>query len=363
MELTVASSSVYGPAIKGRLHSARVQVSLQSLRVFYDLLGVTAEAIKIADASGVSMGGGLAAGLGIQAGTTMARALTEFGYKMEKEAEIEAGWHLFKAALASPGDRKQARKAMKWNSTLSKCVLAYGIVIDGDPVAKEIARSCGMTPEVLADQKNVCQKVVTYFETLYSDDPVVMKRVPLRKDWHPGIPALTLTSWLRFKAEARARAVPTLADESLKTPEIDRQLAALCARLGPDGDYAATRDADFPEFDAAAEHDRSSPEYGVFLMETDSVVMALIAALRAYRPVTGAPPPDSPGAWTAGMTHADFVDVVESLTAQAQLIKGEIASDMAKLEEARKQREATLAALADIAADDDALDDVVEMAL
>ncbi len=299
MELTVASSSVYGPAIKGRLHSARVQVSLQSLRVVYDLLGVAAEGIKIADASGVSMGGGTAAGLAIQSGTTMARALTEFAYKMEKEAEIEAGWRLFKAALASPGDRKKARKAMKWNSTLSKCVLAYGIVIDGDPVAKEIARSCGMTPEVLADQKNVCQKVVTYFETLYSDDPVVMKRVPLKKDWHPGIPALTLTSWLRFKAEAKAKAVPNLAEDSLKTPEIDRQLAALCARLGPDADYAAKRDADFPEFDVTAEFDKSSPEYGVFLMETDSVVMALISALRAYRPVTGAPPEGADAPWTA----------------------------------------------------------------
>ncbi|MBC7155142.1 MAG: hypothetical protein H5U19_11140 [Rhodobacteraceae bacterium] len=357
MELTVASSSVYGPAIKGRLHSARVQVSLQSLRVFYDLLGVTAEAIKIADASGVSMGGGLAAGLGIQAGTTMARALTEFGYKMEKETEIEAGWHLFKSALASPGDRKKARKAMKWNSTLSKCVLAYGIVIDGDPIAKEVARSCGMTPEVLADQKNVCQKVVTYFETLYSDDPVVMKRVPLRKDWHPGIPSLTLTSWLRFKAEAKAKAMPNLADDSLNTPEIDRLLATLCARLGPDADYAAKRDADFPEFDPSATLDQSSPEYGAFLMEIDSVVMALIAALRAYRPVTGTPPPDTEKPWTPGMQHGDFVDVVESLTAQAQLIKGEIASDMAKREAAHKQREATMAALADIADDPGAVPD------
>ena len=346
MEMTTASSSVYGPAVKGRVHTARVQVSLQSLRVIYDLLGIAAETIKIADASGVSMGGGTAAGIGLQAGTTMARALTEFGYKMQKEAEIDAGWRLFKAALASPGDRKKARSAMKWNSTLSKCVLAYGIVIDGDPVAKEIARSCGMTPEVLADQRNVCQKVVTYFETLYSDDPVVMKRVPLKKDWHPGVPMLTLQSWLRFKAEAKAKAVPNLADASLDTPDIDRHLANLIARLGPDGNYAARRDADFPEFDATApeEADRAGDAYGTFLMETDSVVTALISALRAYRPVTGTPPADMKDPWIAGMAHTDFVEVAESLIAQAQLMQGEIASDLGKHAAARAQKTATFAA-------------------
>lgn len=352
MALTVGNSSVYGPAINGRLNSARVQVSLQVLRVLYDTLGVAAESIKLADASGVSMGGGLAAGVGIQIGTSMARALTEFAYKMHKEAEIEAGWQLYLIALKSPGDRKRARTAMKWNSTLSKCVIAYGIVIDGDPIAKEVGRSCGITPEVVADQKNVCQKVVSYFETLYTDDAQIMKRVPIKKDWHPGTPVPTLVSWLRFKAAATDRAVPPLASTSVKTPEIDRQLSLLVALLGPDADYSAKRDADFPEFDITNPA-RETPAYPTFLDDVAGAASGLIAALRAYAPKNA--DPENPGDWTGGAAHADFVAVAESLTAQAQMIAGEVANDKQRLEEFLAQRQAALNAAAQL--DDDPLDD------
>ncbi|KHA51217.1 hypothetical protein [Sulfitobacter geojensis] len=354
MALTVGNSSVYGPAINGRLNSARVQVSLQVLRVLYDALGVAAESIKLADASGVSMGGGTAAGVGIQVGTSMARALTEFAYKIQKEAEIEAGWQLYQIALKSPGDRKRARTAMKWNSTLSKCVIAYGIVIDGDPIAKEVGRSCGITPEVLADQKNVCQKVVSYFETLYSDDPQILKRVPIKKDWHPGTPSPTLVSWLRFKGAAAQRAIPPLSEASLKTPEIDRQLSLLVALLGPDSDYAAKRDTDFPEFDISNPA-RETPAYGTFLDDVAGATKGLIAALRSYAPKNAEP--GEGGDWIGGAAHADFVAVVESLTAQTQMIEGEVANDKKRLAEFLKQRQATLNAAAQL--DDDA-DDSVE---
>lgn len=348
MALTVGNSSVYGPAINGRLNSARVQVSLQVLRVLYDSLGVASESIKLADASGVSMGSGTAVGAGIQIGTSMARALTEFAYKMQKEAEIEAGWHLYQTALKSPGDRKKARTAMKWNSTLSKCVIAYGIVIDGDPIAKEVGRSCGITPEVLADQKNVCQKVVSYFETLYTDDPQIMKRVPIKKDWHPGTPVPTLVSWLRFKAAASERATPPLAPASVKTPEIDRQLSLLVGLLGPDADYAAKRDADFPEFDISNPA-RETPAYDTFLNDVGGAASGLIAALRSYAPQNGEP--EDGGDWTGGAAHADFVAVVESLTAQTQMIAGEVANDKKRRETYLEQREATLEAAAQLEED------------
>lgn len=332
MELTVGNSSSYGAAISGRLHSARVQVSLQVLRVLYDSLGVAAESIKLADASGVSMGGGLAAGVGLQIGTSMARALTEFGYKMEKEAEIAAGWKLYLKALESAGDRKRARKAMKWNSTLSKCVIAYGIVIDKDPIAKEVARNCGITPEVVADQKNVCQKVVTYFETLYTDDPVVLKRIPLKKDWHPGTPVPTLKSWMRFKAAAADRADPLLAEASLKTPAIDGAFARLSALLGPDSDYFAKRDADFPEFSPQ----RDTPAYDAFLEEVSKLADDVAGALRSYKPVTAEPAKGDD--WKGGLHHKDFAAISDSLIAQVQMIKGAALNDKQKHTVFKEQR-------------------------
>ncbi|WP_202686183.1 hypothetical protein [Szabonella alba] len=367
MALTVGNSSVYGPAINGRLNSARVQVSLQTLRVIYDVVGLTAESIKLADASGVSMGGGMAAGIAMQSGTTMARALTEFAYKMHKESQIDEGWKLYKKALASPGDRKKARTAMKWNSTLSKCVIAYGVVVDGDPIAKEVARSCGITPEVLADQKNVCPKVVTYFETLYSDDPKVLKRVPIPQNWHPGTPVPTLVSWLRFKAAASARASPPLAAASTKTPGVDGALSRLVGVLGSDADYAATRDARFPEYDPT-NLARQTSEYDDFLDEVDQTAKAVVAQLRAYQPVN-ADPGDGDG-WTGGMAHKEFVEIVESLTAQVQMIQGECANDRERHAAFKEQQQAIADALAeddsdaddaDSSADDDGYDGDDEM--
>lgn len=359
MKLTVGNSSVYGPAINGRLNSARVQVSLQVMRVIYDVIGLTAESIKLADASGASMGGGMAAGIALQSGATMARALTEFAYKMHKEAEIEAGWKLYKMALASPGDRKKARTAMKWNSTLSKCVIAYGIVIDGDPIAKEVGRSCGITPEVLADQKNVCPKVVTYFETLYSDDPKVLKRVPIPQKWHPGAPVPTLVSWMRFKAAATQRANPPLAAASAKTPGIDGALSRLVAVLGSNADYAATRDARFPEYDMT-NLARETADYDDFLTEVDQAAKAVIAQLRAYQPVN-ADPGEGDG-WTGGTAHKEFVAIVESLTAQVQMIEGECANDRQQQAEFKERQQAIEDAIAaeeedaDIASDDEGYD-------
>lgn len=334
MALTIGNSSVYGPAIAGRLASAKVQFSLQVARVVFDSIGVAAESCKLADLTGISTG--------ISIGNNMARALTEYGFKMQKEAQIEYGWHLYKKALANKGDRKIARKAMKWNSTLSKCVLAYGIVMDGDPIAKEVARSCGLTPDILADQKNVCGRVVVYFETLYSDDPVVMRRVPLKADWHPGTPILAFDSWIRFKAAASTRAVPPIAPASSNTPLIDRHFARLRDLIGMDSDYAGRRDAKFPEGDLVSiptPHDdtttvnveaRSQPDYGTWLKAVRTELTGLVSALGSYAPVTGPCPKDADPQWAEGLAHGAMLAIADSLVAQALLMRGEVDFDLAQ---------------------------------
>lgn len=338
MALTMGNHSVYGPAISSRLTSAKIQVSQQALRVVFDAIGVAAEGAKLADCTG--------AATGMSIGLNMARALTEFGFKMQKEAEIEAGWQLYKDARASPGDRKKARKAMRWNSTLSKCVLAYGIVMDGDPIAKEVGRSCGLTPEVLADQKDVCVKVVTYFNTLYSDDPQVLRRIPLKKDWHPGTPMLTLDSWLRFKAAAVERAEPSLAPASAKTVDIDRFLAVLGSLIGRDGNYASVRDTKYPELnpDPTGPDKRLDPAYRDFLTRTQEAGQGLLTALRGWKPVTGTPGEKAKVKWVPGSSHDGMIDVADSLIAQTHLLLGEVGMDLKALElreKRAKEREAS----------------------
>lgn len=347
MALTMGNNSVYGPAISGRLASASVQVSQQAVRVVFDAIGVAAESAKLADCMGVATG--------LSIGNSLARALTEYGYKMHKEAEIDRGWKLYKKALEAPGDRKKARKAMKWNSTLSKCVLAYGIVKDGDPIAKEVGRSCGLTPEVLADTKDVCSKVVAYFQTLYSDDPVVMKRIPLTKDWHPGSPSVTLDSWLRFKAAAVNRAKPSMSDDSARTPDIDRQMSVLFEFVGKDANFEATRDKAFPAdnaLDDKAKDTRGTQKYLDWLQAAQDALNGLIGALRAWKPVTGPCPEGTEKPWAEGVVHTGMDDVRQSLIAQAQMLLGEISFEHKAADEriktaaeARKLREAQAQAL------------------
>lgn len=328
MAMTYGNSSVYGPAIKGRLDSAIVQVSQQTVRVIFDAVGIAADGLKLADASGVGAAAG-AVGHGLDIANNMARALTEYGFKMQKEAEIEAGWQLYKRALANPGDRKMARTAMRWNSTLSKCVLAYGIVMDGDPIAKEVGRSCGLTPEILADQKDVCPKVVKYFQTLYSDDPVVLRRVPITKDWHPGALMPSLAVWAKYKAAAVSKATPPLARESTATAAIDQHLATLGKLIGANGDYAGQRDKKFPEDELnLLQSPRATPEYQTFLESTETAAESLVQALRGYKPVMGPCPADAKVKWNPGMQHSGMVDIAVSLTAQADMILGEVRFDL-----------------------------------
>lgn len=331
LALTFNNSSVYGPAIQSRLESAIVQVSEQAARVIFDAIGVTADALKLADASGVGAAVG-AAGHGIEIGNNMARALTEWGFKMQKEAHIEAGWQLYKRARANPGDRKMARTAMRWNSTLSKCVMAYGIVMDGDPIAKEVGRSCGLTPEILANQKDVCPKVVKYFETLYSDDPVVLRRIPLVKDWHPGSPTLAIENWARFKAAAYAKAKPPMAIASSNTPAIDKALAKLEPYIGKDANYSGMRDKDFPD-DPLGEN-RSSEKYGEWLQAAKTAGQEVKKALEGFQPKNGPCPKkvDPRDAWTEGLQHKDMAEVSASLSAQVALVLGEISVDLKEYE-------------------------------
>lgn len=331
LALTFNNGSVYGPAIQSRLTSAKVQVSEQAARVVFDAVGVAADSLKLADATGMGAVVG-AVGHGLEIGNSMARALTEYGFKMRKEHEIVKGWKTYKKARANPGDRKLARKAMTWNSTLSKCVIAYGIVIDGDPIAKEVGRSCGLTPEILADQKDVCPKVVKYFETLYSDDPVVLRRIPIVKSWHPGSPTLTLDSWARFKAAALAQAVPPLHPDSGKTATLDKALIELAAAIGKEANYSLTRDSKFPDDPLGA--NRRGEAYRGFLESALKAIKGVKSAVEAYQPKNGPCPEDvdPKDRWMEGLRHDGMNDIAVSLIAQAAMLEGEIEVDIAELD-------------------------------
>ncbi len=342
MALTYGNDSVYGPAINSRLANAQIQVSQKAVNFVFSLIGVTAESLKLGDITG--------AATAVSVGNTMARALSDFGYKMQKEVEIAKGWQLYKKARSAEGqgDRKLARKAMSWNSTLSKCVIAYGIVKDSDPLAAEVARNCGLTPELLSDESDVCQRVVSYFMSVYSDDPVVLRRIPVVKDWHPAIPKLELENWIKFKAAAATKAVPPLSETSLRTTGIDDALAAIDALWKGKG-YASRRDeltktlnealalapddSDLSLFDEDDDEPvdplvkQTKAALMGFFAAANSAVNDAIKALEPYVPDNGPCPEGASPKWSEGATHRDMSLVVESLGAQAMILRSEIDFD------------------------------------
>lgn len=237
MEIAFRAYSGYAAGIEKTLENARITLSRESVKLVLDTLKLGAEIGRCFDPTG--------AATIASSSLTMASALVEFGYEMHKEREIDAGWAAYKRAREDPANRKAARKALRLNSTLAKCSIAYGAVMAKDPAAQEAIRISGLSPAQLADSKDVAKKLVTFLEGELSNDPVVMHVERQPKPWQPGKPKLTPGSWFETKAAAVKIAEPRLAPASAKTPAIDTALAKLAGKDLWDGheSYGAWREA------------------------------------------------------------------------------------------------------------------------
>ncbi|MFN4157969.1 MAG: hypothetical protein ACK4GO_06145 [Gemmobacter sp.] len=222
MEVAMAGQGGAAAAIQNTLHNAKIHLSQASVRLVLDTLKASAEVARVFDATGIATG--------VSAGISMASATVEFGFAMHKEVEIRNGWKAWKDATSpeGKGNRKAARKALRLNSTLAKCCIAYGASIMGDPAAQEAIAATGLTVAALQDDKDICVKLVNYLEHQLNEDPEVLRvEYSTKNNWQPGTPVLTLQSWVAYKAAAHKSAQPTLAKESLSTGGIDRLLAEL----------------------------------------------------------------------------------------------------------------------------------------
>ncbi|MFS8181197.1 hypothetical protein ACMG4P_06490 [Pseudovibrio denitrificans] len=314
VKMAQTSNSPYYHACKERHTQAAVQVSQKTINTFLSMIGVATEAARLADSTQAATGMSMVKNMG--------QALSDFGYKTYGRAKIVFGWRKYLDARKNPENRKKAREAIAWNSTLAKCVLAYGIVEERDPIAQQVGRNCGLTPEVLVSNSDVCAAVVRYFETLYSEDPVVLRRVPKVTNWHPGTPDLTLKSWFSFKRAASTKAYPLMAKASCKTPAIDQALKGLHTLCGGDPfNYPSVRD------------DLMSDEAWqakIVALATDvqKHLETLEKEFKGYRPVNAEPKDPKTQAWQGGKLHVEMSEVADALKAQATLILRDVNSDL-----------------------------------
>ncbi|MCF6306240.1 MAG: hypothetical protein L3J33_12825 [Rhodobacteraceae bacterium] len=220
MEVAMAGQGGSTAAIQNILENAKIHLSQASIKLILDTLKAGSEVAKMFDPTG-------AAAI-TSASASMASAVVEYGFQMQKEIAIVAGWNAYKEARANPKNRKKARKALRLNSTLAKCCIAYGASIMGDTAAKQAIKATGLSIAALQDDKDICKRLVSYLENELVDDPVVLM-VDFQKGtkWMPGTPTLNLAVWTSFKAACHKTASPALSEASLQTPAIDRLLSLL----------------------------------------------------------------------------------------------------------------------------------------
>ena len=147
-----------------------------------------------------------AVGTGAEVAVTVESALWSTALKIATKADLKDGWKKYQAALKNPKDRKAVRLAIRKNPTLAKYVIAYGAIEEKNPVAMDVMQKCGLNAEVLGRPSANAQKVVTLLETLCPEDPVLLKAIPIPKDWHPGEAELNSVSVATFFAVAEKRA-------------------------------------------------------------------------------------------------------------------------------------------------------------
>lgn len=275
MEFAMLGQGGVTAAIENTLKNAKIHLSHASVKVVLDSIKVSAEVAKVFDPTG-------AAAI-TSAASSMADAVVDFGYAMHNERMIDQGWKAYKTAIASKGDRKAARKALRLNSTLAKCCIAYGATIMGDTAAQVAIRKTGLTIAALKDDKDICVKLVSYLELQLNEDPQVLKVVyTTSKEWHPGPPRFDGESWVSFKAAAYKSATPKLAKPSLNTEAADRIFARLLT-LKDWSDLARFSNPDGSPLDQTVkDHLTDETSLAIDLLER------LEAALLAYAPLAEA---------------------------------------------------------------------------
>lgn len=167
-------------AMLNRYGLQRSQMLLADARVALNAVDIVGQAVKTA--------GGQAApvGLAISAAAKATEALMDVAYKIKTEAEMLNAWRLYKKALREPDNRRAAREALRTNPTLSKYAMAYGACTEKNPVAMRALKRCGIDEYTLANPSTNVGNVVTFLETLYKEDPILLKAVTVKEDWHPG---------------------------------------------------------------------------------------------------------------------------------------------------------------------------------
>lgn len=292
-----AASSAQVDAFMNRKGLQTKQAAMANIQVALDAAKVVAQVMKLTPIAGAAPV--------VEATISTTEAAIELTDTIYTEIQLARAWKIYQRARDVPQDRYLARKATQENPTLSKYAMAWGAK-NGDPIAVEGMRRCGLNDKTLAQPETNVAKVVAYLEAKYADDPVLLRAVPVKEKWHPGPIELTLKSWAGFYRMATTEAVPAVA----KTVDISAINAALGTLDGAEKAFAAAvkqlYDANGKRSRAEVEKDPGEPDAGqvAALLGT---LYRLRDALARYKAVD-----------TTGKPHAEMAAYVDALAARAE---------------------------------------------
>lgn len=188
-------ASPYSAPIANFVKNAELQALHFEIRAACDLINMIGAIIETAGyASGPGAAIGVVVGKTMQATASATSALEGVMYEIGKKIDARLGWNKYKEALLKPENRKLALLAMKANPTLAKYSVAWGAIIEKDPLVADFLTKTGLTVESLEEPKASVGLVVSYLEARMPEDNVVVGMEAVGKDWTPA-PQLTLECW------------------------------------------------------------------------------------------------------------------------------------------------------------------------
>lgn len=165
----------------------------------------------------------MAVGRALSAASSAAESARDLAKTVHDEASLRKGWKLTLQAMNNPANRRAGLDALRHNATLAVHSVAWAAT-QGDPMANEIMRSCGVDATTMAEEGSDKDKVIDYLETLLNEDLQFKDGAKVNFDWAPSPLDLSYAGWFTLKQRA-AKAPTPLLDEPTK--EIDEALKKL----------------------------------------------------------------------------------------------------------------------------------------
>ncbi len=227
------AACIYSPAIK----RFRDDAGRQGLHYS---INAACEGVKIVGAI-VNCTPGVIGGIIASQAATGVEAVEAVLYEIAKREQLSEAWKTYKDAINHPENRRIAQVAIRKNPTLTKYAVAWGAIIEEDPLVGDFMSYCGVNSDNLKGNANI-DKVVEYLEARMPDDvEVVGRRYASNADWAPSKVELTTDSWIDAKTRGETQGGVAKIDTSAIESALTTYQAALQKLEGGTSDPPAKR--------------------------------------------------------------------------------------------------------------------------